>query len=363
MNKQDLYALVQESLDEVLNEVTFASSLVKNKEYRWTMGGEPMDITYIGTRKENPDIKVGSSVGKGYIFQWDDGRYLEIGPITLRQNVKEFKSKIKEDMKDDITPDYNNETSREEFIQSNGGTVHALKFKSAEDVENMIHKIRDKFNLHDVDPNDPFSEPASDKFKDIFGISPIKLMDYFTHKNLKEDMKGDRYDEGYNAAKTKYKKLAEAYKKLKEKSILKEEPSTFNTEDEDNPTWDSVQKAHDASGQKNDVSPIINKIGIAGLKGMDAFNNAIEMVAKSLGITLDKAKELIKNRLKEDGFGLDKTTPKDMNEARFKKGEDVGKKGPGFKKVAKVAAKEYGSKEAGQKVAGAVLKKVLAKKK
>jgi hypothetical protein len=52
---------------------------------------------------------------------------------------------------------------------------------------------------------------------------------------------------------------------------------------------------------------------------------------------------------------------KEMDEARFKKGEDVGKPGKGFAKVAKAAEKEYGSKEAGKKVAGAVLKKVVAK--
>jgi hypothetical protein len=48
-----------------------------------------------------------------------------------------------------------------------------------------------------------------------------------------------------------------------------------------------------------------------------------------------------------------------IDEARFEKGEDIGKKGPGFKKVAAAAAKEYGSKEAGKKVAGAILKKVM----
>jgi hypothetical protein len=53
---------------------------------------------------------------------------------------------------------------------------------------------------------------------------------------------------------------------------------------------------------------------------------------------------------------------KEVDEARFKKGEDVGKPGKGFAKVAKAAEKEYGSKEAGKKVAGAILKKVVAKK-
>lgn len=50
-----------------------------------------------------------------------------------------------------------------------------------------------------------------------------------------------------------------------------------------------------------------------------------------------------------------------IDEARFKKGQDIGKPGMGFKKIAAAAAKRYGSKEAGQRVAGAVLKKVLAK--
>ena len=50
-----------------------------------------------------------------------------------------------------------------------------------------------------------------------------------------------------------------------------------------------------------------------------------------------------------------------LKEARFKKGEDIGEPGKGFEKIAKSAAKRYGSKEAGQKVAGAILKKVLKK--
>ena len=57
----------------------------------------------------------------------------------------------------------------------------------------------------------------------------------------------------------------------------------------------------------------------------------------------------------------DKKKAKELDEARFEKGEDVGKPGKGFAKVAKAAAKQYGSKKAGQKVAGAILKKVVAK--
>lgn len=53
---------------------------------------------------------------------------------------------------------------------------------------------------------------------------------------------------------------------------------------------------------------------------------------------------------------------KKVEEARFKKGTDIGKKGKGFEKIAKSAEEEYGSEEAGKRVAGAILKKVLAKK-
>jgi hypothetical protein len=51
----------------------------------------------------------------------------------------------------------------------------------------------------------------------------------------------------------------------------------------------------------------------------------------------------------------------ELDEARFKKGTDIGKPGKGFEKIAKAAGKEYGSKEAGKRVAGAILNKVINK--
>ena len=44
------------------------------------------------------------------------------------------------------------------------------------------------------------------------------------------------------------------------------------------------------------------------------------------------------------------------------KGRDLGKPGKQFAKIEKSAAKEYGSKAAGEKVAGAALAKLRAKK-
>ena len=44
-------------------------------------------------------------------------------------------------------------------------------------------------------------------------------------------------------------------------------------------------------------------------------------------------------------------------------GKDIGKPGKNFSKIASKAAKEYGSKAAGERVAGAVLAKLRARKK
>lgn len=43
-------------------------------------------------------------------------------------------------------------------------------------------------------------------------------------------------------------------------------------------------------------------------------------------------------------------------------GKDIGKKGPGFEKVAKAAEKQYGSKEAGERVAAAAMWKNVKRK-
>jgi len=45
-----------------------------------------------------------------------------------------------------------------------------------------------------------------------------------------------------------------------------------------------------------------------------------------------------------------------------KSGKDIGKKGKNFKKVAKKAAKKYGSEEAGKRVAAAALWKGIKRK-
>lgn len=74
---------------------------------------------------------------------------------------------------------------------------------------------------------------------------------------------------------------------------------------------------------------------------------------------LEEAKE--KKAEVKPSKGLTKKT-KSAIVKKAKKGEDIGKKGKGFEKVAKKAAKQYGSEEAGKKVAAAAMWKNIKRK-
>lgn len=59
---------------------------------------------------------------------------------------------------------------------------------------------------------------------------------------------------------------------------------------------------------------------------------------------------------------MSKTMKEVMSKSTYaknaRKGKDMGKKGKNFSKIANKAAKEYGSKEAGDRVAGAIANKL-----
>ena len=126
----------------------------------------------------------------------------------------------------------------------------------------------------------------------------------------------------------------------------------------------------------------LEKIKAAHAKLSEMLDNQINEVDGKIKSETEKVKEMMgliekapkakkekkadkkddkKEEPKEEKEADDKKKAKELDEARFEKGEDVGEKGKNFAKIAKSAAKQYGSKEAGQKVAGAILKKVVAK--
>jgi hypothetical protein len=55
---------------------------------------------------------------------------------------------------------------------------------------------------------------------------------------------------------------------------------------------------------------------------------------------------------------IEETKKKSYSAKKAREGKDIGKPGKNFAKIAKSAGKRYGSKAAGERVAGAILKKL-----
>jgi hypothetical protein len=98
----------------------------------------------------------------------------------------------------------------------------------------------------------------------------------------------------------------------------------------------------------------LDKIKAGGVALEASIDEQIKVIEDKVSAEKNKIKEMI-------GLVPEAGQEKMVDEARFKKGTDIGKKGKGFEKIAKKAAKQYGSEEAGKKVAGAILKKVVKK--
>lgn len=106
-------------------------------------------------------------------------------------------------------------------------------------------------------------------------------------------------------------------------------------------------------------------------KQLDKLNSKSEQTTEVKDEVIDEMTDNVTSEEEDDPFDAGKADGDfkdsdnegyfEVEEARFKKGTDIGKKGKGFAKIEKAAEKEYGSEEAGKKVAGAILKKVLNK--
>ena len=108
------------------------------------------------------------------------------------------------------------------------------------------------------------------------------------------------------------------------------------------------------SGEKHKIKEMIGLIKPAekkkGIKKIEDVKKP-----KAADKELDEAKK------KAPSTGLTKKTKSSIVK-KARAGKDIGKKGKGFEKVEKAAEKEYGSKEAGKKVAAAAMWKQQAKK-
>jgi hypothetical protein len=88
----------------------------------------------------------------------------------------------------------------------------------------------------------------------------------------------------------------------------------------------------------------------------------MQKLAGIISETEYKAKlEELEEAKKKPSAGLTKKQKSAVSK-KAHKGEDIGKKGKGFEKVAKAAEKQYGSKEAGEKVAAAAMWRNIKRK-
>lgn len=78
---------------EILDPSIYSPRDLKVGEtYEWTIGAEPLKVKYIGLADENKDKKAGSSMGKGFLFEWvhDAGRYVELSGRALNQVLRKI---------------------------------------------------------------------------------------------------------------------------------------------------------------------------------------------------------------------------------------------------------------------------------
>jgi len=112
----------------------------------------------------------------------------------------------------------------------------------------------------------------------------------------------------------------------------------------------------------------LEKIKAANAKLSEMLTNQISEVEGKITTETQKVKEMMgmvepatKDEAKKPSAGMTKAE-KSAVAKKAHAGKDIGKKGKGFEKVEKAAEKEYGSKEAGKKVAAAAMWKGQAKK-
>ena len=110
-----------------------------------------------------------------------------------------------------------------------------------------------------------------------------------------------------------------------------------------------------------------NVVGLVSKEELDIFDVVLEFLqAEGFAETIEEAQEIMANEL--DANDIDAiveatNSAKAAYSAKLARaGKDIGKPGKAFAKIAKEAGKRYGSKERGEKVAGAVLAKLRAKR-
>ena len=109
----------------------------------------------------------------------------------------------------------------------------------------------------------------------------------------------------------------------------------------------------------------IDKIEAALKRDVDRISDSVVVVMspdedyEEMGYGFDSPEEPDEYSMGEEGGGITQVEDaEDLSAKKARAGKDIGKPGKNFSKIAKSAGKKYGSKAAGERVAGAVLAKM-----
>lgn len=179
---------------------------------------------------------------------------------------------------------------------------------------------------------------------------------YFTHKG-KEDFEdekdmSDEDDNSLNEAQMLHmQKLAGIISETEYKKRINEAASKMQL-------FKSLDKKNLNNEKLNDLNYVKKLIDDILDKEYDTVADNPEALAKEY---INSRKNKIEEAKKKPSAGLTKKQKSAVSK-KAHAGKDIGKKGKGFEKVAKAAEKQYGSKEAGERVAAAAMWKSIKRK-
>ena len=110
---------------------------------------------------------------------------------------------------------------------------------------------------------------------------------------------------------------------------------------------------------ENDIEEIVESYLIEEVETVDLYDVVLEhLLDEGYADTIESAEAIMVNM---SGEWRDEIVEASYSAKAARAGEDIGKPGKNFEKIAKEAGKRYGSEESGKRVAGAVLAKIRAK--
>ena len=194
-----------------------------------------------------------------------------------------------------------------------------------------------------------------DKLKAIAEKDPhyrdaAKATEAYGFKTVSEGVHGEKCNECG---------MYESHCECPEEEVMEGDKPDFLDLDKDGNKKESMKKA--AADKKEvkespELRSILKHAGIAMITPSGTMANQADNLVESI----NKTKSIL-NENYSGGLNLTPVAEVGYSAKKASAGKDIGKPGKNFEKIAKSAGERYGSKEAGERVAGAVLAKLRAK--